>query len=1090
MKRLILGFVVLISLLSVQTIFGQQETGQISGNVADANGATVPNATVSIKSASTGFAKTTVSNSDGYFVFVNVQPGKYDISVKANGFEDYKTTRELSIAGSVAVEIGLTVVGQKAVVDVVGSSISDINTSDQTVSGTVTSKQLTELPTIDRNPYGFVTTLGNVSEGDNSGRGVGVAINGQRSASTSILINGGENVDTFTASIGQNVPLDSVQEFKVIQGTFTADFGRASGGVVNLVTRTGQNNFFGSAYEFNRNSKLSSAGFDSNAQGTGRQFFNRNQFGFAIGGPIIKEKLLFFNNTEWLKIRSYANKQAWVPTAASIAAANVNTRNFFTGYTLVGTPTGVTTTLAGTGANSLTLQKVNYTVPDDTGAGVPVDSLLTANRIDWNPSSNFNLFGVLSTENSTNTDGSVGESPYQGFNTGQTTKNINLTIAGTYNFSTNLIGVTRFTWNRLENQQPLGEQPEGPTLYMKTSGNSLDNIPFAFPGYLPFSPGSAIPFGGPQNMFTISQELTWIKGDHIVKGGFQYFYIRDNRTFGAFQNSVQTLGTNNANAVDNFMNGVLFQYQGGINPNGKFPGQTITLPVSKPSFTRDNRYQEYSFFVMDSFKMFPGFTANLGLRYEYYGPQRSADPSLDFNFYFGSGNSLQERIRNGSVQNASASSVGDLWQKDNNNWAPSVGFAYDVEGNGKSSFRAGYALRYERNFGNVTFNVIQNPSAYGVVSVTSADLGGAPIAITRNNAGPLAGNVGSVVLPRVSLRAVNQNIVNAFAHQWSVSYERQMGNDLALSATYSGSTGRDLYTLENINRIGSGVRYLGSTTSCAPLTTTNRLNCLYSNINARNNNGFSNYHGVTFSARSGNLFNKNLFIASNYTYSQTKDNLSSTFSELGNSQTLGFIDPFNPALDYGNSDFDVRHRLVTNFIYEIPFGKNLNGVAKTMLGGWSASGILNIQSGIPFSVSDCLNGISICPRVLLTNGFSNFKTGKGVDTGNANSFNVLNLTGLSSSEFPGDSENGPFPSNMTDRNAFRGPGGWNLDLAMSKTFAFTERYKLVLRADAINVLNHANMVVFGAEADVFVANFINAGKFGRRQIAVGARFIF
>ncbi|MFN0138867.1 MAG: carboxypeptidase regulatory-like domain-containing protein, partial [Pyrinomonadaceae bacterium] len=872
MKKILLGIVFLFSLASI-SVFGQQETGQIAGNVSDANGAAVPNASVTIKSTTTGFSKTVTTSDDGQFVFVNVQPGRYDITVKANGFEEFKTTRELAVAGSLVIDAGLVITGQKVVVDVVGSSIAEINTTDQNVSGTVSSKQLAELPTITRNPYGFVTTLPNVSEGDPSGRGVGVAINGQRSASTSILINGGENVDTFRATIGQNIPLDSVQEFKVIQGSFTAEFGRATGGVVNLVTKSGQNSFFGSGYIFNRNSRLAAAGFDANAQGTGREFFNRNQYGFSIGGPIVKEKLLFFNNTEWLKIRSYGNIQAWVPTAASIAGANINTRNFFNGYTLVATPTGQTTGLPGTGGNCnppnpivncLFFQKVSYTVPSNTGAGTPVDSLVNASRVDWNPSSKFNLFGVLSYEDVVNFDGSVGSSPYQGFSTGNTDRNYNLTIAGTYNFSSNLIGVSRFTYNKLTNQQPLGDQPDGPTLYLKASGNNIAGTPIAFPGYLPFSPGSAIPFGGPQNMYTIAQELTWIKGDHILKGGFQYYYIRDNRTFGAFQNSVQTLGASNSTAVDNFMNGVLLQFQGAINPNGRFPGQTITLPVTQPQFSRDNRYKEYSFYVTDSWKWFPGFTANLGLRYEFYGPQRSADPTLDFNFYFGTGNSLQERIRNGRVLNASASPVGDLWQKDNNNFAPSVGFAYDIEGNGKSSLRGGYALRYERNFGNVTFNVIQNPSAYGVVSVTSADLGGAPIPITRNNAGPLAGNVGSVTLPRVSLRHVREDIVNAYSHQWSVSYERLLGRDTAVSASYSGTSGKSLYTLENINRFGTGTKYLGSTATCPGLSAVNRLSCQYSNINTRANNGFSDYHGVTFSLRSGNFLNKNLTLATFY----------------------------------------------------------------------------------------------------------------------------------------------------------------------------------------------------------------------------------
>lgn len=1089
MKKIFWGFAIMFSLFSFQPAFGQQETGRIGGTVADVNKALVPNASVTIKSTTTGFTRTTTTDNSGEFVFVNVQPGKYEITVQANGFEDYKVTRELSVAGSVQNLIELRVAGQSAVVEVVGSSISDINTSDQSVSGIITRKQLDELPTISRNPYAFVEALPSVSEADPTGRGVGVAISGQRAASTSILINGGENVDLFTATPGQNIPLDSVQEYKVTTGTFTADFGRATGGVVNLVTRSGQNSFFGSGYIFNRNSKLSSAGFDANARGVGRQFFNRNQYGFSVGGPIVKNKLLFFNNTEWLKIRSTATAQAWVPSAASIAGANINTRNFFAGYTLAATPTGETTTLAGTGANSIRFDKVQYSVPSNTGAGTPVDSLNTVSRIDWNPTSSFSLFGVLSYEDAANPSGSNANSPYTGFSTGSANKNLNLTVAGTYNFTSNFIGVTRFTYNDLENSQPLGAQPAGPTLYMRTSALALAGTRVAMPGYLPFNPGSAVPFGGPQKVNTFAQEMTFIKGNHIFKGGFQYYSIKDDRTFGAFQNSVQTLGANNVQAVDNFVNGVLLQFQGAINPNGRFPGQTITLPVTPPQFSRNNRYKEYSFFAMDSFKLFPGFTANVGLRYEFYGPQRSSDPSLDFNFYFGSGNSLQERIRNGSVQNAAASSVGELWQKDKNNWAPSIGFAYDVEGNGKSSFRGGYALRYERNFGNVTFNVIQNPSAYGVISITPADTGG-PIAITRNNAGPLSGSSGSVILPRVSLRHVREDIVNAYAHQWSVSYDRLIANDLSLSASYSGTAGKSLYTLENINRVGTGTAYLGSSVSCPGLSATTRLSCQYTNINTRANNGVSDYHGVTFAVKSGNFLKKNIVLNSHYTYSTSYDNLSSTFSESGNAFNLGLLDPFNPSLDYGNADFDVRHRWVTSFIYALPFDRHLDGVAKTLFGGWSFSGIVKLQSGVPFTVYDCSDAIAtVCKRLVPSSAALVYNTGNAVARSSANSFNVLDLAGHPPFTIA-NAEVGPYPSNMTARNAFRGPGSWEADMNLLKTFAFTERYKVVLRADVINVFNHANLAVRGGETDVSQANFINAGKFGRRQIALGARFIF
>lgn len=1097
-KFLFAGFTLTLLLLAnFFTVVAQNETAQVSGTITDTNGAVVQGATVTLRSTTTGLTRTVTSSSDGIYVFANIQPGKYEITVQKTGFEEAKTTRDVSVGARVDVPFVLNVSGQKAIVDVVDSAIGEINTTDQQISEIVTDKQLEDLPTISRDPYAFIVTLGNISESDPSGRGVGVSINGQRSASTSILINGGENVDTFRATPGQRIPLDAVKEFSAVTGTFTAEYGRATGGVVNLVTKSGANSFFGSAYIFNRNSELASAGFDANARGIGRQPFNRNDFGFSVGGPVVKNRLLFFNNTEWQIIRSSATLQAWVPTAASINAANINTRNFFNAYSLAATPIpGQTITVAGTGTNSITFQKVQYTVPSNTGAGAPSDSFLSVSRIDWYPTDKLNIFGVYAVDKFESLPGSVSNSPYAGFSTINEDFNQNFQVSGYYNFSSNFISATRFTYNRLRNSQPLGDKPVGPTLYFRPSGNSLAGTPIAFPGYLPFSPGSAIPFGGPQNLYTISQEFTWIYKNHIFKWGGQYYHIRDNRVFGAFQNSVQILGNNNTQAVDNFLAGVLLQFQGAINPQGRFPGQTITLPVGPPQFGRNNRYNEFSGFFMDTWKAPGNFTFNLGLRYEYYGPQRNSDRNLDSNFYFGSGSDIFTRIRNGSVQIAPSSPVGDLWQKDKNNFAPSFGFAYDIEGNGRSTLRGGYAIRYERNFGNVTFNVIQNPPNYAVISVTAADIGG-PIAITTNNAGPLAGSSGSVILPRTSLRHVREDIVNAYAHQWSLSYERRFSNNLSLGATYTGTAGRDQYTLENINRAGSGLYYLGSTVSCPPFAATNRLNCLYTNINTRANNGRSDYQGVTFSLESSNLFDTGLFVTSYYTFSKTKDNLSSTFSERANNFNLGLLDPFNPMLDYGNSDYDVRHRLVTSFIYEMPIKKYTSDkTLRALLGDWKLSGIFRAQSGTPFTFYDCTNGITVCMRLVPTANVSFTSSGITPISSVANAFRFISLTGnvpvvlpsTATNPFPG--ENGPFPSNMTARNAFRGPGAWNLDLALQRNFSFTERFKLALRVDADNVFNRANYAVYEGETEINTLDEVRVGKFGRRLVRVGVRFTF
>jgi hypothetical protein len=1093
-----------LCLAGFSTAYGQGETARLSGNVTDQNGAAVPGATVTIKSTSTGFTRSATTNDSGFYSIPNIAPGTYDVSIKSGNFAEFKAQRDLSVAADSVLNavLGATV---GAVVDVVatGTDVGEVNTTDQSISEVVNSRQIESLPTITRNPYDFVVAAGNVSEGDNGGRGVGVAINGQRSASTSILLNGGENVDNFTATVGQGVPLDSVDEFRLVSGTFTAEFGRATGGVVNLVTKSGQNKFFGSAYFFNRPSVLSSADFDTNANGLEREFFNRNQYGFSIGGPVVKDKLLFFNNTEWTKIRSANTTIAMVPSAACIAQAAPATQSFFTGQTLIASRTGRTASLTASDGRVCVFDEVQYSVPADSGAGTPLSGVQSVSRVDWNASDKVQIYGVYSLDRNDSVIGANADSPYAGYNTGFLNRNTNMQVAATYSLSPNFVGVSRFTYNQLLNDQPLGDRPPGPTLYMRTSVTSVGGQPIAFPGYLPFSPGSAIPFGGPQKVFNFSQEFNWAVGDKTLKFGGQYYKIHDDRTFGAFENAVETLGNSGSSAITNFFNGRLLQFQTAINPQGHFPGQQVTLPVGFPSFTRNNRYDEFAVYGTLGIKLFPGFTTNLGVRYEYYGPQKNTDPNLESNFYFGGDGSLsQANVRTGNVLTTPNSPIGQTWKNDKNNFGPSIGFAYDIEGNGRTAFRGGYALRYERNFGNVTFNMIQNPPNYGVVTVTAADLGVAFIPITTNNAGPLAGSSGSVTLPGVSLRAVDPNIQNAYAHQYSAALERRF-KDFTGSVLFTGTVGKKLYSIANINRRGSGFAYLGGSSTRCPwlVNPSDRLNCQYTDINFRGNQGHSDYQALIFSVESANFKNTGLTLTSRYSWSVSHDNLSTTFSETGNAFNLGFLDVWDPDVDYGYADFDVRHRWVSTFVYEIPkIGWAKDGIGRAVLGGWGISGIVNVQSGSPYSVYDCLNGFSTCTRALIVGSVTN-QGSVGADTGDPNHFVYNNNTGLISDALPGcgpndffPGENGCLPNNMSKRNQFRGPGFWNVDLAVSKKWYFTEKVNLQLRADAQNVFNHANSFVNVSEQDI--SGFFGEGqtttvsKFGRRQIQIGLRLSF
>jgi hypothetical protein len=630
------------------------------------------------------------------------------------------------------------------------------------------------------------------------------------------------------------------------------------------------------------------------------------------------------------------------------------------------------------------------------------------------------------------------------------------------------------------------------------------------PGFSPFTTGTGgLPFGGPQNTFQFNEDLSWTRGKHNMRYGGQYNYIQLDRGYGAYAQANEQIGKSITSGLNNLASGNLTDFKRAVNPAGVLPCSvgayrgagalglitagnvivtpacTLSFPVGEPSFNRSDRYNDWAIYAEDSWRVTPRFTFNYGVRYEHFGVQHNNNPNLDSNLYYGAGSNIFQQINTAQIFTVPNSPIKGLWKPRWGTVGPRIGFAYDVFGDGKTSLRGGYGITYERNFGNVTFNMIQNPPNNATVDIS------ATVPISVSNLGPFAGATCPTLpatpcaLPPVSPRNVAQDIQVAQTQFWGVSIDRRLGAKAVVSLEYNGAHGVHLYDIANVNEIGDGQVYLGqpfvtsdpnnpACTATAPCLT--RANQQFTSINNRGTRGFSHYNALNVKFQTQEVGRTGVTLQGNYTYAHSLDNLSSTFSEGSSSSNgvgnLGYTNVADVWLDYGNSDYDIRHRLAVSATWQEPFFKSSKGFVRQAGGGWSISPIFTVRTGTPFSIADstnclnCLTGPYGIPRYVPSAPISSFHTGAGADTGSPNLFTLLTLPAANSyTGLLGVSDFGPYPAAMTTRNIFFGPGAWSFDLAVQKNFALTERFALEFRAEGFNIFNHVNMYLNGFAAD-------------------------
>jgi hypothetical protein len=760
-------------------------------------------------------------------------------------------------------------------------------------------------------------------------------------------------------------------------------------------------------------------------------------------------------------------------------------------------------TLVAAGQN--VFDPVRFKVPFNAGGGLPGNQYTLVGRIDYNLSDKTQMFFRAGREGLDYLPGTVFYSPYPQYDIGFTELNQSYLYSVNHIFTSTLLDNVKLSFTRFDFAQNFDPaQTFTPNLMIDPSTDPVTNASIRLPGlYNLGEPGAGgEPNGGPQNTIQFGDDLSWTKGKHNMKFGGMFTYIQLNFAYGAYVQAVEQLGGSIGDSLNDLTNTAanpngsqLIAFSTRVNPQGQLPcvanpgfwatnsssdlntnsNCLVSPPLSTPGIGRSYRYKDWALYAQDSFRLTPRLTLNYGLRYEHYGVQHNNIQSLDSNFYFGPGSTTEDQVRSGQVQIADRSSIGQFWAPRWGTLAPRIGFAYDVFGDGKSSLRGGFGISYERNFGNVTFNASFNPPASAVpTSICLAATASCNVLVTPNDLGSLGLPGPPVPLPPSELRMPDPNINVAQTQFWSLALQQRVARNSVVELSYSGAHGVHLYDLEAINQLGAGQFYLGDPLTFAnspdcPSPCLNRPNDQYANINIRGSFGTSSYNALNLKFQAQDLHKTGLSLVANYTWAHSLDDLSSTFSDSlqggsGDIGSLGYTDPFHPKLDWGSSDFDIRNRVVISPIWETPWLKGGKGAAAQAVGGWSLVGIFTARTGSPFSVYDSSNELNFAtvPRLTPATAITHYKVGSPVNVG-ANNFNVLGVP-LPASFAPldpalGVSDFGPFPADMTHRNAFRGPGAWNLDLAGGKKFKVTERVGLEFRAEGFNILNHHNYYV-------------------------------
>lgn len=1021
-------------------------TGAIGGSVNDPKNAVVAGATVTVKSLDTGKEETATTDSEGRFKIANLQPGTYSVTVSASGFAPYNADKiVVEVGRETTLEVGVGLQGSTNTVQVTAEA-PVINTTQQDFSSNVNQTTINESPINGRRWSNFaILTPGAVPDGTFgliSFRGISGLLNNN-------TIDGGDNNQAFFAEergrtrIPYVISQSSIREFQVNTSSYSAEYGRSAGGVTNAVTKSGTNEFHGSGFLYDRNNKWGAR----NPLGFNTILVNgvstlvpikptdvRYQFGGTVGGPIVKDKAFFFF--------SYDQQRRNFPGLARFGDPNfLNTPNRtlllsrgLTATQIDGTINflnSITGEVPRRGNNLIFLPKVDIHLNSK--------NTLTAtyNDLKWDSPA-----GIQTQATNTRAKDNFGDDFVRA-------RFLNVRLAST--IRPTLLNEFRFQWGRdFEyefSQPPLAGEPtnsignRSPQVVLGASSCGSSSI-FCF-GIPEFLERAAFP---DERRKQFADTLTWSKSSHTVKVGADINFVKDiinNLRFGGGE--FDYTGTNALN--DFIVDYSRFAFglsaatvcAGSTRTAGKCYGGNFNQGFGVLGLVMSTR--DLNFFVQDDWRVTPKLTVNLGYRYEY---QRNPfnDPA---------------RINPALPQTGNRVS-------DKNNHGPRIGFAYDINGDGKTSIRAGYGIYYGRVINSTVYNTLIN-TGMGV------DVAQRQVSVNATNAiAPTYPNLippGTLTTPAVQYFATNFQLPRI--HQWDAIFEREVFRNTVVSASYLGSLGQYLPNFVDVNLPPpTGTRTLAIADGPAagsvwtfPTFLGTRPIAAFGAITEVRSDVFSKYHALVlqFNRRMTN----GLQIQSSYTLSRASDNGQSSVTFT--STNLPF-NAFDQTGEEALSNFDRRHKFVFSMVYTTHYKNKDNKAAHALLNGWNFAPIFNWFSGARY-------------------------------TGN------VSATSLAGS--PAGGINGSFGSSrfaLLPRNFFHQPSIQYLDLRVSRRFPIGEKAKIEVLAEAFNFFNRTE--VTGVNTTIYTqtgtslflsptfgqTNAADSTLFRERQVQLAVRFEF